>query len=326
MKNKRDIFVTTHASGLKFLRYTLNGKQISLYGKTKQECLKKYSLVKKENTRPERNTLCFLEWYEKWIQVYKSNLKEKTLKELKGLFNKHILPTLAKKPLKRITSIDIQNVLNKMQNISRQQTIAYIQIKSCFEQAYKINLIGRNPCLACVIKKNKGNKGRALTKEEQQKLLNYLSTHPNPVNTLVLIYLNTGMRCSELLNLNHLVIDREKNEIIVSGTKTKSSTRILQTSKQIIDMIPLTPKPFCEWNKNKVDREFKKITKALKFDKITIHSLRHTFATNCIENGVDMVVLQKWLGHASISMTIDRYTHISEDYKRQQQTKQKVIL
>ena len=56
------------------------------------------------------------------------------------------------------------------------------------------------------------------------------------------------------------------------------------------------------------------------------HSLRHTFATNCVESGVDMTVLQKWLGHKSITMTIDRYTHISEDYKKQEQAKVKTIL
>ena len=35
------------------------------------------------------------------------------------------------------------------------------------------------------------------------------------------------------------------------------------------------------------------------------------------ENGVDMVVVQKWLGHTSISMTIDTYTHIEKDYKQE---------
>lgn len=145
------------------------------------------------------------------------------------------------------------------------------------------------------------------------------------VNNLVLIYLNTGMRCSELLSLEQEDINRETNEIHIKGTKTITSDRVIQTSKEVINLIPLTKKPFLEWNKDKVEREFKKITKALKFEKIGIHSLRHTFATNCIENGVDMVVLQKWLGHSSITMTIDRYTHISEEYKKENFNKIKII-
>ncbi|MDD4110535.1 MAG: tyrosine-type recombinase/integrase [Clostridia bacterium] len=47
-------------------------------------------------------------------------------------------------------------------------------------------------------------------------------------------------------------------------------------------------------------------------------SLRHTFATRCIENGVEMVVVQSWLGHASISLTMDTYTHIEDDFKKKE--------
>lgn len=43
------------------------------------------------------------------------------------------------------------------------------------------------------------------------------------------------------------------------------------------------------------------------------HSLRHTFATRCFEAGIEAKVVQKYLGHASISMTLDLYTHVSQE-------------
>lgn len=49
------------------------------------------------------------------------------------------------------------------------------------------------------------------------------------------------------------------------------------------------------------------------FKKISFHSLRHTFATRCIERGVIPKVLQKFLGHANISTTMDLYVHVTED-------------
>lgn len=253
MKNKREIRVFTHQSGLRCIRFSHNGKQHYVYAKTTRECRKKYgelaSQLEKRETKSTGYT--FVEWYEKWIQLYKSHLKENSLRLLKGVFNKHILPKLKKKVMRRITSQDIQPIFNKMtKETPRQATIAYIQLKACFEQAYKLGYITRNPCLAVVIKKNKGENGKGLTKIH----------------------------------------------------------------------------PFIEWTPDHVDREFNKIVKALKFEKITLHSLRHTFATNCVESGVDMTVLQKWLGHKSITMTIDRYTHISEDYKKQEQAKVKTIL
>lgn len=43
------------------------------------------------------------------------------------------------------------------------------------------------------------------------------------------------------------------------------------------------------------------------------HTFRHTFATRCFENGVDAKVMQKYLGHASLKMTMDLYTHVTDD-------------
>ncbi|MCI9198183.1 MAG: tyrosine-type recombinase/integrase, partial [Lachnospiraceae bacterium] len=40
------------------------------------------------------------------------------------------------------------------------------------------------------------------------------------------------------------------------------------------------------------------------------HIFRHTFATRCFENGVDAKVVQSYLGHASLKMTMDLYTHV----------------
>lgn len=325
MQAIKNIKVFTHKSNLKCLKYTLNGKQYCLYGHSKKECLQKYADIKRTTKKTTLSNKLFIVWYEKWIQLYKQDLKENTLNTIKGVFKNYILPYIAKKQIRRITSLDIQEIINGVSKYPRQQTVVYMQLNACLNQAYKLNLIDRNPCLACVIKKTKGNKGKGLTKSEQIKLLEYMKANYKPVNNLVLIYLNTGMRCSELLAITQEDINRETNEIHIKGTKTITSDRILQTSKDVIDLIPNKAKPFEDWNKDKVEREFKKITTELNFNKISIHSLRHTFATNCVESGVDMVVVQKWLGHASITMTMDRYTHISEDYKKDNLKKIKIL-
>ena len=49
------------------------------------------------------------------------------------------------------------------------------------------------------------------------------------------------------------------------------------------------------------------------FEKVSMHSLRHTFATRCIERGVIPKVLQKFLGHSNLATTMDLYVHVSED-------------
>lgn len=50
------------------------------------------------------------------------------------------------------------------------------------------------------------------------------------------------------------------------------------------------------------------------FKTCTVHSLRHTFATRCIEKGVQPKTLQKMLGHSTIQVTMDLYVHVTDEY------------
>lgn len=319
MKNKREISVRKRKNGLCELRYTDKGQQKSIYGKNRAECRLKYGNMREISKRATENSMTFMSWYEKWLRLYKiDNLKERSLNNLKGIFNKHILPYIGKKPLRRINSQDLQEVFNNMRNIPRQATIAYIQVNACFEQAYRLNVLTHNPCLAVVIKKDKGSQGRALTKEEETALIKHLQETNNPMRDYIYLYLSLGVRRSELLDIDGLDdIDRTNNIVHIKGTKTKGSDRYIQTLPEVVELIPARHKAFA-WSADKVNRKFKEICDTLGFEGITIHSLRHTFATRCIESGISEIVVQKWLGHASITMTLDRYTHISEEFKSQE--------
>lgn len=60
---------------------------------------------------------------------------------------------------------------------------------------------------------------------------------------------------------------------------------------------------------------FKRITAGIN-DDVTFHGLRHTFATRAVERGVDIKTLSVLLGHSDVSFTLSRYTHITEQQKR----------
>ena len=53
-------------------------------------------------------------------------------------------------------------------------------------------------------------------------------------------------------------------------------------------------------------------------EKFGPHTFRHTFATRCIESGIQPKTLQKYLGHATLQMTMDLYVHVTEDFKREE--------
>ena len=73
---------------------------------------------------------------------------------------------------------------------------------------------------------------------------------------------------------------------------------------------------------NKFDKITRSIQKdGIEFERITPHTLRHTFATRCIENGMPPQVLKTILGHSKLSMTMDLYSHVLPDTKAEEMKK-----
>ena len=64
-----------------------------------------------------------------------------------------------------------------------------------------------------------------------------------------------------------------------------------------------------------LQNRFRRILLKAGIDKANFHATRHTYATRCIEQGVDIKCLSEMLGHASVSITLNRYVHPSMELK-----------
>lgn len=86
-----------------------------------------------------------------------------------------------------------------------------------------------------------------------------------------------------------------------------------QTEFALSELIFYDPKTGGLMSDNKYYRNLEKICRYSGIKKFGMHVLRHTYATRAIERGVSPKILQRLLGHSSVSITMDRYVHVTDD-------------
>ncbi len=160
-----------------------------------------------------------------------------------------------------------------------------------------------------------------LSKEEVKLILNAHSNIKHKA-MLSLIY-SCGLRCSELLALKPVHIDSKRNILIIKQAKGKKD-RIVPLSDKILALLreyykAYKPKAYLFEGQNAGqaydDRSLQQVLKqALQkvgiTKPVTLHWLRHSYATHLLENGTDLRYIQELLGHNS-SKTTEIYTHVS---------------
>ena len=187
--------------------------------------------------------------------------------------------------------------------------------------------VGEGYCEENPVKKVKyyrqGNlKERVLTAQEERKLLEVSTDN---LRAIITVALNTGMRRGEILNLKWTQVDFETKMIKVEKTKSDKvryvpiNTHLYHVMKQLRSENGRSPYVFVDPKTRKsltsIRSLFQSARREAGIEDLRFHDFRHTFATRLIQAGVDIVTVQKLLGHSSVLMT-ERYTHTSDEQRR----------
>ena len=210
-------------------------------------------------------------------------------------------------------------------------------IRTFYKFLYREHLIDNNPSTSLTAPKKPKSLPKFLTPDEVEQILNNvkIETPAGFRNRVILELLwATGMRVSELSNLNFGDLNLEENEIKVFGKGAKERIVLIteRAKKYLIQYINSARKLIApEYNTNEINDDtplfinntgFRLQNKTIRTvinqtvekiqlpKKVTPHVFRHSFATKLIENGADLRIVQELLGHAGISNT-QIYTHIS---------------
>ena len=210
-------------------------------------------------------------------------------------------------------------------------------IRTFYKFLFRERYIDTNPALSLSAPKRPKSLPKFLTPEEVEKILNNvkIDTPAGFRNRVILELLwATGMRVSELSNLNFGDLNIEENEIKVFGKGAKerivlisdrakdyliqyinSARKLLAPGYDISEINDNTPLFINNTGYRLQNKTIRKVINETveKIElpkKVTPHVFRHSFATKLIENGADLRVVQELLGHAGISNT-QIYTHVS---------------
>ena len=315
----------------------------SVYGNTRKEVKEKITqkLAEVQNKKKKKKNDITL------MQIIKLNNDEKfKLNKIKGSTYNRILYTskiiekldIATMPIQKITRKDLNSSLAEIGNYSQSVINKIYQIiAQAFNYALLSEYIYKNPFLikGNIIKPNSSKEKKkviALTLSEEKQFLNALDKCDIKSKTILYVAIFSGIRIGEILALKDNDIDlknkliyinktltvNENGEVVTGSTKTYAGTRnvpILDVLYNTLNNISFNNKNI---SKSIVDKEIRQVCKIAKIKSISVHVLRHTFATRCIEAGMQAIVLQKILGHSNIQTTLNIYADVFNEFKEEE--------
>jgi len=325
--------------GTWFLDYYLNGKRIRKSLKTSSKKIAQLALhdleiklakhdigLIQKNIRLDNYLTEFLEWK-------KSRVAENTYIRAEVVYRLHFIPFLKEHSIthiKLITQWHLEKYITKRAPKVKSQTLnkEIKIIKQFFSMAVKWNYLAKSPAQEL--------KNVPITDRKPPRYLSYeeietlLRTCKDTLKLMTLTALNTGMRCKELVDLEWQDIDFQRSLLRVTNdgrrtTKNKKTRYIplkeslkqeLQKHKENLSNAGPLQKVFqtsnntpMTWFRESLSRVYRKANIA----NAGTHTLRHTFASHLVMQGVDLYTVSKLLGHSDVRIT-QIYAHLAPDH------------
>ena len=291
--------------------------------------------------------ILYRDWMNEWLNEKKNYVKESTYASYSNIAYNHLIPQLGNYKLSQINNQMLQRLILNKSEAGRldnngglsSKTIKDIGtvIKLSLKSAMKNDLIDYIDLDFYYPKSNRSDKISVFNKDEQRKIVCYCMNNLSTITVAILLTLYSGIRIGELCALKWKDIDFKRNVLCVNKTIQRVYLKNLGTSK----VIKTTPKTknanreiplntdfsfmlkqfktnndnYVLTNKNKwmeprtLRKHYYNIIHKIGINDISFHSLRHTFASNCIRLGIDYKTVSELLGHASVNITLNIYVH-----------------
>lgn len=283
----------------------------------------------------ERENITLAQVWEKYLPVAQANKAAHTAYAEEAAYRLWLSPTLAGKPLRDIKPIHLERIKKTMAEAGRSaQTVRHVlaALRQVYNFAKRNSLYaGDNP--VSMVKKPSADARRLrfLTHDEADRLLAALAERESNVHDMALLALHCGLRAGEIFSLTWGDVDMERGVLILRDTKSGKTRAAYMTeavAAMLADMDRRGPNDLVFPSANggrivQISETFNRVVTALGLNngvtdprqKVVFHTLRHTFASWLVEQGVDLYSVKELMGHGTLAMT-ERYSHLSPDKLR----------
>ena len=330
-------------------------KSKPIYGKTQREVdrkLRQMTVELDNGIYCEPSKMTVAQWFDLWLTDYTGGMSPLTVKKYRSMTETHIKPAFRKTKLNKLTPVMVQRFINMKSETLSPKSVKDLHgiLHGGLQTACNIEYIPKNPADNTKLPVKEKNKINALSKEDIRAF--YKVVEDNRFRSLFLLALYTGMRQSELIGLSWdrvnmdegtILIDRQlqrldrqykftppkhnKVRTILIGTTAVGILREVRqqqlenrlragTAWNNPDDLVFTNEIGKNFVHSTVQHNFTKIAKEIDRPDASMHTLRHTYAVNAIQSGMDYKTISEFLGHVSVAFTLDVYASVSEDMRK----------
>jgi integrase len=290
-----------------------------------------------------------------WLPTYRQQVRATTYEHRHGHLTAHITPVFGAVRLADLTTIKVQAWVNDLSASRKPRTVVGIfnTLRKVLSDAVRMELLSRNVTKGVVLPKITHDELEVYSPEQAAQL--FSAARGNDLEALYVLALTTGMRQGELLGLKwsdidwpgqrlHIkraLVDVRGGGVAEQEPKTRSSRRGVPLTGLALDALkrrrirqteqrlqrgPLwadTEYVFTNTfgrplrRAHLLDQQYYPLLERAGLPKIRFHNLRHSTATILLSMGVHPKVVQELLGHSSIKMTMDLYSHVTPTMSRE---------
>lgn len=300
------------------------------------------------NKKTTPNNMTVKELYDIWLETYQHSVEESTLGKTMTIFRLHILPTWRDTLLTDIKPLDLQRYINTLQRDMQMYKKVTGYFRRLLDVAVKMDVIAVNPFTKIDLPRERKviNKPKQfMDVDEFKAFVEVLDSQYSQINqqayTLLRLGAFTGMRTEELLALQWRHIDFDNGYVSITQAlgrglggstyikepKSRTSKRTLKIDNKMLSVMsswydttkyngddnfvfthggntlqPLRPN---KWLHDVSDRYGVAVG-------LSMHKLRHTWATLALDQGATVKQVQTYLGHADASITLNVYSDITK--------------